>query len=262
MPQRRAMCLPSVCSSEHWEAHFRANRAARLELPKPTPPARLDARSVELLGGSIAEFELGESSEGRHLLGFARAWGRRSGDEAYPRAMAHFIAEENDHARYLRAIMQQESMPKATKTAADSVFRGVRKLGGLELSIMVLVTAEIIAQVYYRGLRDASGSPELRAVCRRILADEKHHIDFQCERLAIVRQTRSVVTLWRRRWTHRAMMTAAVLVVWRTHGPALREGGYTFGKFARHSAAKFRRAMRIADPRGYAWAGRAALATV
>lgn len=253
MPLSPARSLPQARPSEHWERHFEANRAARLRIPEGMPP-RLDARLAGVLGASIAEFELGESSEGRHLLGFARAWGRASGDEAYVKAMAHFIAEENDHARYLRGVMRQESLCRAGKTTADSVFRAVRKLGGLELSIMVLVTAELIAQVYYRGLRDASESPELRAVCRRILADEKHHIDFQCERLAILRSGRSGVTLWRRRWTHRAMMAAAVAVVWRKHGPALREGGYTFGKFARHNAAKFRRAMGIADPRGYAWA--------
>ncbi len=241
-----------VDDSAFWSEHFRRNRADRLKIPMHGAPA-LTPTQRECVAVSIAEFELGESSEGKHLLGYARQYAQRTGDEEYARAMAFFIAEENEHARYLRRVMELERMPRVSRTAADSVFRHARKLGGLELSVMVLVTAEIIAQVYYRGLRDATASPALRAVCRRILRDEAHHIRFQCERLAMIRRQRSALTRWRRLRAHETMMLAAIVVVWRNHGPALRLGGFTFTRFRRQVWVKFRRAMAIADPTGYEW---------
>ena len=207
----------------------------------------------ENVAGSIAEFELGERSEGRSLMAFARKHAQAMNDPDYVAAMAAFIAEENRHARYLERVMRDEALPRAEQTSADSVFRFARKLASLELSIMVLVTAEVIAQVYYRGLRDATDSTVLRAVCQQILRDEKHHIRFQGQRLAILRQRRSRVTIWRRRWTQRALLAAAVLVVWRNHGRALRQGGYTFRVFSQEVAIRGERLRRIADPAGYSF---------
>lgn len=247
--RRRGACAP--VPSAQWADHFRHNRQHPPKLPLIDGPQLIDAQR-RVLHGSIAEFERGERSEGRHLMSFAKAYAARAGDPDYVEAMGLFIAEENRHARYLETFMKIEKMPQAEKTTVDSAFRFMRQLGGLELAIRVLVTAEIIAQVYYRGLRDASGSTILRAICRQILIDEKHHIDFQCQRLALIRRPRSRITLWRRRIGDRVLIALATAVVWKNHGQAMRLGGYTFRRFWRHVKAKHRRAMAIAEPGRYA----------
>ena len=43
----------------------------------------------------------------------------------------------------------------------------------------VLATAEVLAIPYYTALRDATGSPLLRSICDRILAEETEHLRFQ-----------------------------------------------------------------------------------
>lgn len=247
----RAIGVRPVASRD-WADHYRHNRDHPPKIPWIDGPQLTDAQR-RVLAGSIAEFELGERSEGRTLMRFVRTYAQRVGDPDYVEAMSLFIAEENRHARYLALCLKIEGMPQAEKTTADSAFRFARRLAGLELSIRVLVTAEIIAQVYYRGLRDATRSTALRAVCRQILRDEGHHIRFQCERLAMLRARRSGVTLWRRRVGDRALMTIATLVVWRNHGRALRLGGYTFRRFRRHVSVKFARAQAIAQPGRYVW---------
>lgn len=246
----RAALLPTA--SSWWRDHFRDYQPRQADIPWGDGP-QLTEEQRRVIGGSIAEFELGERSEGRHLLGYARQHSERSGDSDYLPAMACFIAEENRHARYLARCMAIEGMPIAQKTAADSAFRFARKLARLELSIMVLITAEVVAQVYYRGLRDATASTILRTICKQILQDEKHHIDFQGQRLALLRQRRSRVTIARRRLCHRALMLAAIAVVWKNHRGALRLGGYTLRRFANQCWAKNERMLRIADPAGYAF---------
>ncbi|MEM6394458.1 MAG: ferritin-like domain-containing protein [Planctomycetota bacterium] len=241
-----------VVASIEWRRHFWERRGRAALIPWDTGRSMIEAER-DAVAGSIAEFELGERSEGRNLMRFARQHAAATGDEAYVPAMGLFIAEENRHAAMLARLMKVEGMGLKEKTATDGVFRWLRRLAGLELSIMVLVTAEIIAQVYYRALRDATGSAVLRAICRQILEDEDHHIRFQCERLAILRSRRSRVTVWRRRVCHRVLMGLTIAVVWKNHGKALRAGGYTLGRFRRHVAVKLERAMGIADPRGYLW---------
>lgn len=251
MPQQAARAIVAPVASAVWADHFRRNRQHPPKLPLIDGPQLTDAQRG-VLRHSIAEFELGERSEGRHLMGFVKAYARRVGDPDYVEAMGLFIAEENRHARYLEVFMRIEGMAQARKTTVDSAFRVLRKLAGLELAIRVLVTAEIIAQVYYRGLRDATASTILRAICRQILIDEKQHIVFQCQRLAMIRRPRSVVTMWRRRIGDRALIELAIAVVWKNHAAAMRLGGFSFRRFRGQVLAKHRRAMNIADPLRYA----------
>ncbi len=234
-------------SSRSWVEYFHDN-AARLAGKAGTGPT-LSPWERRCIADSIAEFQLGESSEGRHLKLLARRWCRRSGDRDYATAIDLFIGEENRHARVLGEFMDGEGIGRLGHSLADRVFRGMRKLAGLELAIRVLVTAEIIAQVYYQGLRDATHSRTLRALCQRILEDEDPHVRFQCERLAILRQGRggqSLVEL-----VHWVLLGGAACVVWINHHPVLRRGGFSFVAYLREVAGFGAAAMRRADPSSY-----------
>ncbi len=215
--------------------------------------AQMSEVECQAIAGSIAEFQLGESSEGKNLIHYAKRYAQRSGDTDYARVMGLFIAEENRHARELGRLMDIEGIPRKQNTFVDAVFRNLRRLAGLELSISVLVTAEIIAQVYYQALRGATGSTVLRAVCDQILKDEDEHVRFQCERLAILRSRRSRFTLWHRGCLHRVLMFGAIGVVWLNHRSALRRGGFGWRRFWNETWRFTDAALKIANPRRYVW---------
>jgi hypothetical protein len=79
--------------------------------------------------------------------------------------------------------MSQQA-PTITINWVDLIFRGLRRGTNLELALSVLVTAEMIAKVYYAAVYLATQSPVLRTLCEQILHDEAAHVQFHIERLA------------------------------------------------------------------------------
>jgi len=231
-----------------WLAYFERNRRQLLPIPWQEG-ACLTAAERCAIASSIAEFQLGESSEGRHFLALAESYATRSGDHAYVDALRLFVAEEQRHARDLGRFMDLEGIPRSGKTLADSVFRHLRKLGGLELEVTVLVTAEILAQVYYQALQRASESPILRRLCDQILQDEEEHVQFQCERLAILRGEGPRWRVPLARLGHRVLMAGTTVVVWLRHRPALRQGGFGPLHFWKEVWRHSRRAFEVAEAR-------------
>lgn len=147
--------------------------------------------------------------------------------------------------------MDLAGIPRASHSWPDAVFRWLRKRAGLELSVTVLVTAEIIAQVYYAALREATSSIVLRTLCDQILRDELKHVQFQCERLAILRSRRRSWLTSVQQTAHRFFLAGTILVVWRQHRHALRAGGWGFVRFWRDTWSHMRVAMKLCDPRNY-----------
>src|SRR6266581_2244461 len=85
-------------------------------------------------------------------------------------------------------LLGRERIPRLTNHWLDRIFRRLRKLAGLEACAAVLVTAEVLAIPFYQALRDATGSPLLRAICVRILCDEAAHLNYQALTIGMVRQ--------------------------------------------------------------------------
>ena len=255
MSASHSPCFPTPpVSSEDWLERFRINastpdRIFWLDGPILSPAERLAVSS------SIREFQLGESSEGRHLQSAADCYALATGDAAYATTIRLFIREEQAHAAYLARLLTAEGVALKSRTWADSVFRKLRHLGGLETAISVLLTAEIIAQVYYLALRRATGSRVLRAICRRILADEAAHVRFQAERLAILRRHRGSTRLTLSLFLQRLLFALALAVVWRNHAGVLRRGGLRPFDFWRAGWRAFERAAEQMDPRRYNWNG-------
>jgi hypothetical protein len=131
------------------------------------------------------------------------------------------------------------------------LFRKLRKLAGLEVSVGVLITAEIIAKVYYAALGKATRSSMLGRICERILRDEETHVRFQADRLAILRRDRPEIGMKLTRLLHRALFLGAYLVVWRNHGEAIRRGGLGFRRYWRRSWEEFDAALRMMEPGSY-----------
>ena len=223
--------LPKKDLSRYWLEYFVANTTSRLEIPWKRG-AEITVAERLAIASSIQEFQLGESSEGRHLLRSAETFAKRTSDPHYAEAMRLFIKEEQRHARDLGRFMDMAAIPRIQQTWPDRVFRRLRQVGGgLEISISVLITAEIIAKVYYPALREATGSSVLRRLCDRILRDEEAHVRFQCDYLAVIRKDRKEWTLALTEALQRFLFSGTCLVVWRSHRRAIRQGGITFRSF-------------------------------
>ena len=177
-------------TSLEWKSYYVENAASLLEIPWVRGPD-LTPAEVRIIAKSLREFQAGESSEGRQLLSRAKRYAEETGDGAYFDAIRLFIAEEQRHARDLARGLAINEISLVKTTFPDRVFRFVRHLfGTLEVSIAVLVTAEIVAKVYYPALREATCSVVLRRLCDQISRDEIQHVRFQSEQLALLRTTR------------------------------------------------------------------------
>jgi hypothetical protein len=225
------MTVTEMRSTREWVEHFRQNRSRLLPIPWGRG-AELSDEERAAITGSIQAFQLGESSEGRNLMRYARAWAARSGDADYVEAIGMLIAEEQRHARDLGRFMEMNGIPCIRRRWTDSVFRRRRNvIGTLEISIGVLVTAEIIAKVYYAALREASQSAVLRSICDQILRDEARHVEFQTEQLTKLQRGRAAPLLWATLALHELLFAGATLVVAWSHRRTLSRGGFGLRRF-------------------------------
>src|SRR5258706_2208578 len=161
-----------------WENYFQQNQVHFRDIDF-TVPDELSAEEKSIIYSSLQQFQRGENSEGKHLFAFAK----KNPDPAYLRCISLFIREEQSHARVLGAFMDKHDIPRIKNHWVDGVFRWLRKSAGLENTIRVLLTAEIISKVYYVALLNATGSLLLKKICTQILKDEDQHIAFQCDTL-------------------------------------------------------------------------------
>lgn len=230
-------------SSEDWRRYFESNAQELLDVPWHLG-AELTDDEREAVSRSLREFQVGESSEGRHLMAYARQYAERTGDHEYVAALRLFIAEEQRHARDLARFLLANGIPLVRTTPTDAVFRCMRNaLGNLEISIAVLITAELIARVYYAALREATASAVLRRVCDQILSDELRHVQFQAEQLARLQAGRFQLGLGLTALAQRALLAGTILVVWPRHRGVLIRGGLTFGAWWRRCWAVYHEAF-------------------
>lgn len=210
----------------YWKEYFTINQTHFDHLDWNVAD-ELTAAEKKCITRSLQQFQKGEQSEGKHLFSYAKTFP----DPAYLDCIKLFIKEEQKHARVLARYMDLHAIPRIKDHWIDNVFRGLRTLAGLENTIIVLVTAEIIAKVYYRALQNATSSVLLQKICNQVLQDEDQHLAFQAHTLNHLYTSssrfRQIIT---RSW-HRLLMTGTIFVVWLWHKKVLKSGGSFFSKF-------------------------------
>jgi hypothetical protein len=209
-----------------WKEYFEGNQSHFRHI-KWEEPDLLTEKERYLIAKSIQQFQHGENSEGKNLFRFAKTLN----DEEYLQTIRLLIKEEQTHARVLGRFMDKYDIKKIKEHWVDSIFRWLRKLMGLENSVLVLLTAEIISKVYYDALSNVTGSALLQKICAQILSDEDQHIAFQCYTLNILHKKKSWFSAFLSRTWHLALMTATIFVVWCHHKKVLKSGGYYFSRF-------------------------------
>jgi hypothetical protein len=232
-------------TSTEWMRHFETNARRLLDIPWEQG-AELSSEEAAAIAGSVAEFQRGESGEGRRLIRYARSYAQESGDSDYIAAIRLFILEEQRHARDLARFLQINGLPLTRASFADGVFRRLRNVvGTLEISIAVLITAELMAQVYYDALRVATRSTILQRLCEQILGDEERHVEFQAERLGVLRAKRGAAAYLTTIALQRLLLAGTCGVVWMVHRPVCRQAGFGFGRFWKDAWSCFVKAFEI-----------------
>jgi hypothetical protein len=226
--------------SASWRYYFLGRAAAADPLPW-SDPTELTREEAQCIQSSIQQFQLGEGARGRRLLKRGQDFANATADPHFVDALALFVKDEQRHSAYLLRFMQRESIPAASSHWVDTVFRRLRVLAGLELSLRVLVSAEIIAIPYYRALGASTRSPLLQAICDRILEDEGAHLRFQASMLSRLSTSRSFFADRIVFGMHRLFLLITCLVVWFEHRRVFRAAGYARGGFLAEAVWEFDR---------------------
>ena len=194
---------------------------------------------LRLIAGSIATFQLGEQSEGRTFLRAAERFARARQIPHLVKIIDLLIREEQRHASLLQAFMQDHRMPLKRTDWTDRVFRHIRRLGGLELYLGVLISAELIGNVYYRALESVTNCRRLQILCRTLVADELAHVGFEAELLRALEGRRGAWSRALIRAAHLGFFTATATVVFLTHRAVCRRAGHDAQSFVRACLTQF-----------------------
>jgi hypothetical protein len=220
--RREAPCITSY----DWVDYFYQNA------PEPVFPwddgVRLSETERMAVIPSIQQFQLGEGASGARMLEGAQRFSRATGDLGLIAALKLFLREEQRHSKILARFLEEESARCLRKHWADTFFRWIRGLAGLELRLKVLVTAELLARPYYSALRDATGSPLLRSICQRILDEEGAHLRFQAFVLERFQTRHGRATQRLTKACHSAFLAVTAAVIWMEHRPVFKSAGRSF----------------------------------
>lgn len=218
-------------NTQHWINHFEANTRLNHELHLPETPCTLLEDHRQAIARSLAIFQLGESGGGTRLRRYTRSIATLENLRGYQRAVDLFVAEEQSHAALLARTVTHLRGTLLQKQWTNSVFRWMRDLVNLEFNIQVLLTAELIAEVYFGLLALRCSDPVVQTVAKKLLRDEMGHLafqrDFLFERLKTLTPAAQRVWRWQFQFVH---AVTALVVAW-DHRECLRSLNVTPADF-------------------------------
>lgn len=183
-------------NTQTWIHHYETNAAVHDQIRFESLVCSLPDSIRLPLCQSLAVFQLGESGGGTRLRRYAREVAPLENFRGYQRAIDLFVCEEQAHSRLLARLVNHLGGQLIQKQWTNSIFRRLRFLVNLEFAIQVLLTAELIAEVYYGTLYLRVKDPSVRSACQQILRDEMKHLAFQREFLSERLQTFSGAGRW------------------------------------------------------------------
>ncbi len=223
-------------NTQHWIQHFETNTRLNHEMRLREVPCVLPEETRAPLAQSLAIFQLGESGGGTRLRRYTRSIATLEQLRGYQRAVDLFVAEEQSHAALLARTVTHLRGPLLQKQWTNSIFRWLRDLVNLEFNIQVLLTAELIAEVYFGLLALRCPDPVVQTVAKKLLRDEMGHLafqrDFLFERLKTL--TPAAQRLWR--WQFQLIHLATAAVVAWDHRACLRSIGVSPADFRARAA--------------------------
>lgn len=223
-----------------WVSYFALNDTQRLILDF-SQEKELTALERKLIFPSVRAFSKGEGSDGAYLMKTVESFVRESGEKDYSKAMQLFIKEENFHSAYLREYMEHYGVEPLSSSFLDSVFRKLRKAGGLKCEVTILVTAEMIALTYYDALSKCADSPVLKKICAQMLHDELPHVMFQSYTLSHF-EVRKIDKLLRV-----LIMRITTLFVYCAFHNVMKTGGYNLRQFSKENMGYLKQSIYLSE---------------
>ncbi|WP_335004024.1 ferritin-like domain-containing protein [Nostoc sp.] len=250
-PHKLLPTLPSITTSDKWYTYYKANAEFQLEIPwKRGAEITEDERNA--IGDSLAAWQLGETSDGLHLLAAAKNYAQYIKDPRYVDVIELFIKEEQRHGGDLGRFLDLAQIPRLQHNWGDTLFRKIRyAIPTMEIWTTPVIMVETLALVYYKAIQNATNSAVLKQLCQQILRDEVKHIRFQYERLAIIQKNRPA---WLRKLIYliqQLLYYVPVILVWMAHHRALRAGGHSFKSYWRDAWVKMNFAWERMKPERY-----------
>ena len=171
-------------NTQYWIRHYQSNTQLNDDMQLSKGDCDLPDAIRHPIARSLAIFQLGESGGGTRLKRYARVIAPHGQFQGYQRAIDLFVAEEQSHAALLGRLIAYLGQPMIKKQWTNSIFRWLRNLVNLEFNIQVLLTAELVAEVYFGMLYLRCADPAVKQVSNKLLRDEMKHLEFQRQFLA------------------------------------------------------------------------------
>ena len=217
-------------TSVQWIDYFKENLQVKRIDWRQAP--RISPEEIRVVLKSLQAWQLGETSDGKHLLQASRKYADKTGDAFYVQAVELFIKEEQKHGHNLGRYLDLIDKPRIKKNWGDSLFRKIRYYNSsMEWWTLAVITVESAAQIFYQSLKDATQCPLLKQIATDILADEAQHICFQTERLFIIFQSKTAAGRNFAYRFYRFFFLATSLVVWMAHRKLFKAGGNNFSRY-------------------------------
>jgi hypothetical protein len=193
---------------------------------------------------SLQSWQLGETSEGKHLIAASEKYAFKIADPKYVDAVRLFIKEEQKHGNNLGMYLDKIGQPRIKQDWGDTLFRKVRYFNtNMELWTLAVIVVESTAQIFYQTLKEATGCELLKDICSDILIDEAYHITFQTERLAIIFDERTPFSKAWRKIAYKYFFYATSSLVWFAHRKLFKAGGNTFVSYTGKMEYKYMRTL-------------------
>lgn len=227
---------------KQWIEHFSQN-ALRQRVNWDLKPV-ISATEVSQIVHSLQAWQLGETSDGAHLIHAATLYAASINDPNYVQAVQLFIKEEQKHGNNLGKYLDAIHQPRINNNWGDTLFRKIRYFNtSMEIWTLAVITVESAAQVFYQALKNATNCKLLQQICTDILIDEAYHIHFQAERMAIIFNSKSVGTKIISRNFYPVFFFATSIVVWFAHKKLFNAGGTGFSKYMRSMQCKYKKTL-------------------
>jgi hypothetical protein len=231
-------------TSNYWIAHFKAN--AQQKRIDWNLFSSLTTEEIKIILPSLQAWQLGETSEGAHLIAASTKYAHKIGDPDYVEAVKLFIKEEQKHGNNLGRYIDGIGKTRIKKDWGDTLFRKVRYYNAnMEIWTLAVIVVESTAQIFYQALKDATGCKLLQSICTDILIDEAYHITFQTERLAIIYDGKHEYSKRWRNFVYKAFFFLTSCLVWFAHRTLFKAGGNTFNSFTRKMIFKYRKTIKM-----------------
>ena len=230
-------------TSNYWIGHFKVNACIK-RVNWNLAPAISEDEIITILS-SLQAWQLAETSEGKNLIDASTKYAEKIGDPDYVDAVRLFIKEEQKHGNNLGIYLDVIGRPRIKKDWGDSLFRWVRHINtSMEMWTLAVIVVESTAQIFYQSLKDATDCMLLKEICTDILIDEAYHITFQTERLAIIYDSKSIISKMALRVAYKCFFYATSCLVWFAHKRIFKAGGNTFESYLRKMEYKYMKTLK------------------